>query len=178
MPRSPLATLETIMEFKNAKRRVTQVDLHLGGAPERVFPLLCPVREYDWIDGWSCEMVYSDTGVAEPGGIFRTRFADLGEETWTISRYEPNRAIEFVRVAGNRAVVKLDIALDPEGGTGTRARVRHTYTTLSPAGEPVVEAWTQGRAEQEWGAVAQMLNHYLRTGTKLPRPETARALRR
>lgn len=165
------------MGWTNAKRRVTQVRFHLDGTPERVFPLLCPVREYDWIDGWSCEMVYADTGVAELGGIFRTDFPDLGEETWTISRYEPSRAIEFVRVAPRVAVVKLDIALEPEGAR-TRARVTHTYTALSPAGEAVVEAWTQARSELEWGAVAQMLNHYLKTGTKLPRPENARLLKR
>lgn len=165
------------MKWTNAKRRVTQAVFHFDGTPERVFPLLCPVREYDWIDGWSCEMVYADTGVAELGGIFRTHFADLGEETWTISRYEPSRAIEFVRVAPHVAVVKLDIALEPEGAR-TRARVTHTYTALSPAGEAVVEAWTQARSELEWGAVAQMLNHHLKTGTKLPRPENARLLKR
>jgi hypothetical protein len=166
------------MKWKNAKRRVSSFDLHLDGTPEQVFPLLCPVREYDWIDGWSCEMVYSDTGVAELGCIFRTRFFDLGEETWTVSRYEPKRAIEFVRVACNVAVVKLDIALEREGDGRTRARVTHTTTALTEAGDLVLAAAPAGKIEQEWRAGEQMLNHYLRTGTKLPRPENARAYHR
>ncbi len=32
-----------------------------------IFPLLCPVREFDWIDVWSCDVVYSESGVAELG---------------------------------------------------------------------------------------------------------------
>jgi hypothetical protein len=166
------------MECKNARRRIYRVDLRFDGTPEQVFPLLCPVREYDWIDGWSCEMVYSDTGVAELGGIFRTNFADVGEELWTISRYEPNRAIEFVRVAWNVAVVKLDIALEREAEDRTRAQVTYTMTALSQAGELLVDARTPERNELEWRAGEQMMNHYLGTGKKLPRPETARAFRR
>ena len=33
--------------------------------PEVVFPLLCPVREYEWLEDWTCEMVFSESGVAE-----------------------------------------------------------------------------------------------------------------
>ena len=42
----------------------------LSGSPEQVFPLLCPTREYDWIETWQCELIYSDSGFAEPGCIF------------------------------------------------------------------------------------------------------------
>lgn len=166
------------MPFQNARRRVYQVDLTYEGTPEQVFPLLCPVREYDWIDGWTCEMVYADTGVAELGGIFRTSFPDVGDEIWTISRYEPDRAVEFVRVAWNVAVVKLDIALEPEGSGRTRARMTHTYTALSQAGELLIEALTPELHEQQMRTGEQMLNHYLRTGQKLARPDVARALKR
>ena len=166
------------MPFQNARRRAYQVDLTYEGTPAQVFPLLCPVREYDWIDGWTCEMVYSDTGVAEAGCIFRTGFPDLGDEIWTISRYEPDRAIEFVRIAWNVAVVKLDIALEPEGSERTRARMTHTYTALSQAGELLIEALTPQAHEQQMRAGEQMLNHYLQTGRKLPRPDVARALKR
>ncbi len=166
------------MGRSNARRRVFRVDLRFDGTPEQVSPLLCPVREHDWIEGWSCEMVYAETGVAELGGIFRTSFPDLGEELWTISRYEPGRAIEFVRIAWNVAVVKLDIGLERDGDARTRARVTQTFTALSQAGTLLVDARPPDRTEQEWRAVEQMLNHYLRTGTKLPSPETARVYHR
>jgi hypothetical protein len=41
-------------------------------APEKVFPLLCPVREGDWLLGWKYRLIYSDSGVAELGCVFTT----------------------------------------------------------------------------------------------------------
>ena len=161
------------MAFTNAQRAVYEVTQRFDDIPERVFPLLCPVREYDWIDGWSCAMVYASTGVAELGGVFRTTFPDLGDEIWTITRYEPPRAIEFVRVSWNVAVVKLDIALEPDGNTGTLVRMAHTYTALSRAGELAIDARTPAIHEQEMREGERMLNHYLSTGQKLPRPARA-----
>ena len=31
----------------------------IDAEPDKVFPLLCPVREYDWIKGWECRMIHS-----------------------------------------------------------------------------------------------------------------------
>jgi hypothetical protein len=57
-----------------------------------VFPLLCPVREYEWIEPWSCDMVFSESGLAENNAVFRTHFpAQGGEETWVVCRYEKDR---------------------------------------------------------------------------------------
>ena len=38
----------------------------------RVFPLLCPVREPEWIPGWSCELIHTASRLAEKGCVFRT----------------------------------------------------------------------------------------------------------
>ena len=37
--------------------------------PARVFPLICPVRETEWLDGWGeqLEVIHSDSGLAEDG---------------------------------------------------------------------------------------------------------------
>ena len=50
----------------------------IGAPVEKVFPLLCPVREYEWIDGWSCRLVHSESGFAEKGAIFTTGFRAEG----------------------------------------------------------------------------------------------------
>ena len=96
------------MEFTNAVRRVHEANLTISGTPEQVFPLLCPVREYDWIEDWDCVMVFSTSGIAELGCIFRTNRGD-GDEVWTVSRYEPGRVIGFVRVLANVWVAHLEI---------------------------------------------------------------------
>jgi hypothetical protein len=61
----------------------------LDAQADAIFPLLCPVREFDWIQPWQCEMVYTDSGRAELDCVFKTNFPDDGpEDTWVISRYE------------------------------------------------------------------------------------------
>jgi hypothetical protein len=77
----------------NTLTRVTTFDV--PAVPEVVFPLLCPVREHDWIAGWSCEVIHSESGMAEEDCVFLTSFADAGPMTWVVSRYHPPRVIEF-----------------------------------------------------------------------------------
>ena len=36
----------------------------LAAPPERVFPLLCPVRETEWVEGWDPLFVASASGLA------------------------------------------------------------------------------------------------------------------
>lgn len=84
-----------------------------------VFPLLCPVREYDWIDVWSCDVIYSESGIAELGCVFLTDLPGRGTETWVVTRFEPESVIEFCRTAGTSRTCLLQVALSPgaEGGT-------------------------------------------------------------
>lgn len=157
------------MQIQNALRRSHTVELHFDAPPDRVFPLLCPVREYDWIDGWTCDIVYAETGIAELGGIFTTRSREAGEEVWTINRYEPPHAIEFVRVAAQLRVVTMALVLEPEGTDGTLVHARRTYTALSGAGALEVERMTP-ETQEAWGHdLARMANHYLATGEMLRR---------
>lgn len=44
----------------------------IDAPPETVFPLLCPVREAEWLDGWEYEMIYSMSGLIEKGAAFST----------------------------------------------------------------------------------------------------------
>ena len=34
----------------------------VAAPPEKIFPLLCPVREKEWIPGWHAETVYLASG--------------------------------------------------------------------------------------------------------------------
>lgn len=64
--------LEGINQPRRVKHSFTQ---SLKGTPEQVFPLLCPVREADWIPGWTTDWVISESGVAEQTVFFRHRLA-------------------------------------------------------------------------------------------------------
>ena len=56
--------------------------------PEKVFPLLCPVREADWLDGWQYNMIYSISGLVEKGAVFSTPHHDKNETVWMVTNYD------------------------------------------------------------------------------------------
>lgn len=61
----------------------------VAAPPDAVFPLLCPVREYEWIDGWSCQLIFSDSGFVEDGCVFTTRLTGEGPTVWVTTRHDP-----------------------------------------------------------------------------------------
>lgn len=137
-----------------------ETTLTFAAPPERVFPLLCPVKEYDWIPDWRCTMVHSATGIAELGCVF-TREG----ETWVTTRYEPPTVIEYT-IVSPRTAAMLRFALQAAGET-TIATVRSTNTALTPAAEEQVRGWTAELQQQLWSMREVEANHYLRTGTIL-----------
>lgn len=135
-----------------------------------VFPLLCPVREYEWIEPWQCELLRSDSGIAEKNCIFRTRVpGEASDDVWVISHYEPNTRIEFIRVNALR-VACLSITLIDNGDDSTGAVNELLLVGLSDEGNQLLESAAEGFSfEMRMGEA--MLNHYLTTGTRLPLQE-------
>ena len=153
----------------NGTRATRSYQMQIAATPARVFPLLCPAREYDWIDTWKCRMVYSDSGHAEPDCIFRTDFpADGPEDTWVVSRYEPSLLIEFVRVNPLRAV-RYTITLHETEGGETKADWRQVITGLNAEGNSFVQRLEETAFRTRMAEVEKMLNHYLKTGRMLKR---------
>ncbi len=150
-------------------QRITrEIELIIDADPQQVFPLLCPVREYEWIEPWRCRVLYSDSGVAENNCIFETDFPQNGgRETWIVSHYEKDHGIEFVRFTADEKITKLNIHLSGTPAGGTRLLWQKIYTGLSPEGNQVITAMSED-FEPEAERIASMLNHYLKTGTMLP----------
>lgn len=144
-----------------APTTILEMTLELAGAPRDVFPLLCPVREYDWIPDWRCTMVHSTSGVAELGCVFRRD----GGETWITTRYEPPTAIDYAIVSPTTASL-LAFRLSPTA-TGSDVRLRSTHTALSPAGVAGIARWGVAEQRRMWTLRAAQIDHYLATGTML-----------
>lgn len=155
------------MADTNATRRTMTSDTHHPAPPGSVFPLLCPVRERDWLAGWDPTIVYTASGVAEAGCVFTTVGPEGALDVWTVSRHDPQGgAVEFVVVATGLYVMKLDVALQPEAG-GTLAEWRRTFTALTPEGERGILAMDDGQNARRIAHLEASINHYLRTGTML-----------
>lgn len=126
-----------------APRRAGHVyEQTLAGTPDAVFPLLCPVRETEWVPGWCPLEVRSATGVAEPDCVFTTAADDGTVATWAVTRHDPAaKEVHFLKLTPGVTACRIEIALRAAPG-GCKARVAYTHTSLGPSGDAVVEAFT------------------------------------
>ena len=148
---------------ERARRRFSRTQ-HVMASPAEVFPLLCPVREFDWIPEWECRLVYTESGLAEPGCIFQTyRPADGGLDTWVVSHYQEPRHIAFVRVNPLRAI-QYDIVLEPAGDESTRLTWQQVITSLSEAGDRHVASLRESDFAANIAKMEGLLNGYLGAG--------------
>lgn len=140
----------------------------IDAPPAVVFPLLCPVREAEWLEGWRFTMIYSASGLAEEGAVFTTSFDDDADTWWIVSRHDREAGVvEFARFTPGSRTCLLKIAVSPRGETQSHVDVSYGYTSLTPSGDAFLAAWTQ---EQFLAGVTfweRSMNHYLRTGDQL-----------
>ncbi len=133
----------------------------LDGTPAEVFPLLCPVREVEWVAGWRLGVVYSDSGVAERDCIFTTADGER-EAIWTILEHDPvSGVVEMLKVTPGYLVTRLRIRLaaGPQGCTA--ATVTYAHTALGPEGKRYVAERTAAAYETFMRTWEAALNRYL-----------------
>ncbi len=155
------------MSDKNENSKIVSHRFNVKASAHDVFPLLCPTREYDWIEDWSCRLIHSRSGFAEANCVFETNFPGQEKEIWIVNRFEPPRAIEFVKMAADLYVVKYDITLTPNDDVTCETSWTQTLVGLNDAGNEIVENFDVAAYHEKMAMVGKMLNHYLLTGEKL-----------
>jgi hypothetical protein len=148
---------------------------HIETSPEVVFPLLCPVREGEWLEGWAdrCEVIWSASGLAEPGCVFRTTEVGLPDTIWIITDHDPDRGVvTFARVTPGLAASTLRIEVADSGEGTSAVSIRYTILPTSTEGAAYATARydrTDLLASIVWWE--RSMNHYLRTSQMLRRDE-------
>ncbi len=154
------------MKIEKPTRATRTFVQKLVAPPERVFPLLCPVLEADWLDGWDPLAVYTDSGVAESGCVFITKAAPH-HAVWMVTRHEPEQGfVEMVKISPEVTACRLSIQL-AAAGPGCEATITYSHTSLGPQGDAFVASFSEAFYDgfmREWET---RMNHYLKTGAAL-----------
>lgn len=149
-----------IQKPNQVTRTYTQL---LCAEPATVFPLLCPVREAEWLEGWDPLTVITYSGVAEVDCVFSTP-ASPQNAVWYITRHEPETGfVEMIKITPEVTACKLRIQL-AAASEGCKALITYTHTSLGSKGDAFIEAFTEEHYTafmQDWEA---RINHFLRTG--------------
>ena len=141
---------------------------NLDAPPERVFPLLCPVRETAWVNDWKPKAVFSESGLAEVDCVFIT--PGIPEDAlWLMTAHDvENHHLEIIKFIPGVVVGKISVTLAPAGDAKSTAEISYAYTALSDHGNRALEEFTLEHFEGFMKSWEVELNHFLRTGERLP----------
>jgi hypothetical protein len=154
------------MVIKKPVRVTRTFTQHLVAEPSRVFPLLCPVREADWLEGWDPLLIVSESGIAEPDCVFVTP-AKPHDAVWFILQHEPERGfVEILKITPDVTACRLSIQL-ASSSAGTDAVITYSHTSLGPHGDAFVAGFTEEFYERFMRDWESRMNHYLVTGEVL-----------
>jgi len=143
----------------------------LCSSAARVFPLLCPVREIEWVDHWLPELVISSSGIAERDCVFITPDKP-GNAIWYVTRHEPeNWFVEMLKIVPRVMAYRLEIQLTPNGDQ-CFADVTYSHTSIGAAGDEFVAEFTADFYQQFMQAWEKELNDFLNTGSGLRHDHT------
>ena len=137
---------------------------------DRVFPLLCPIREKEWLDGWDCKMIHSHSGLIEQDCVFTTVQHGNQETIWYVTQYDHQRnSIEFLRVTPHENIVKINILCEGIGEKQTKVQITYQYSGLSSDQNSYIETDLEKDFESSMIWWEKAINHYLSTGLMLKR---------
>jgi hypothetical protein len=157
------------MKTLNIKKEVT-----INAPVEKVFPLVCPVSEYDWIPGWKCHLLYCPGGRIEKDVAFKEKMSSPfllnkigGKTTWTTLLYDK---VKF-RVHFNwdnkisSSIYKME--MDPIDSSQTRLSLSLNMKIIDDRGSWLLDPAGNYKIGFLIEGLGAMLKHYCETGKQL-----------
>lgn len=135
----------------------------LNAPPHIVFPLLCPVREAEWVAGWNPSFVFTRSGYVEQDCVFITEGGGAeADSVWVVSEWDPNAfRLGLIKVSPDKTVGRVTIVLAPNAENGTDAHVTYMYTAITDSGVSFVRNYTEDFFVDFMKHWEEALNDYL-----------------
>jgi hypothetical protein len=149
------------LEFK-ASRFTRNGTIHCKAAIEDVFPLLCPKREEEWIPGWECETIWSNSGYNEEGAVFRTLKPYGTELYWATVQYDINKkVVDFLITAPHLYLFRFKIELQDAGDGRLSITFTQVFTSLSEKGNDLLKLYESEDYTERLKKLDEYMSHHL-----------------
>jgi hypothetical protein len=158
-------------KWKNGERFIYKREIVLKSTKEIVFPLLCPVREYEWFNDWKCTMVYSESGVAENNNIFYVKrgFPLFKKQVFHVVKYEPNENITFLIFINGVATILFGADLEQLSSDSCKMTVFYEATGISRFGNFFLRNVGKKEMEANTNNIEKDLVYWLENNKKRPK---------
>ncbi len=136
--------------------------IHCKAAVEEVFPLLCPKREEEWIPGWECETIWSNSGYNEEDAIFRTMKPYGTELYWTTLQYDiENNVVDFLITAPRLYMLRFKIHIHAIGHGILSLTFTQVFTSISEKGNAFLERYESEDFKERLRGLEEFMNQHL-----------------
>ena len=127
-----------------------------------------PLREKEWLCGWDCEIIYSESGYNEKGCTWKNRYYG-GDAIWTVVSYKKDPVLEFEAVifVKGSMTVNFSITLQANYDGTSNAIITQTYTATSGKGNRFISGKTGESYKIFLSRVEKAMNYFLSTGKML-----------
>ncbi|TKB50625.1 hypothetical protein FCL40_05605 [Ferrimonas sediminicola] len=134
-------------------------EIRSNRSASEVFPLMCPVREREWVPGWDPLMVWSNVGRIETDCVFTTQEPG-GLATWYVLASDPDQGqLELLKTLPEQLVTRIRIGVSPAPG-GCVIQLNYLYTAIGPRGQSQLDRLDQGFWQEFLQRWERALNRY------------------
>jgi hypothetical protein len=127
-----------------------------------VFPHLCPKREEEWIPGWECETIWSNSGYNEEGAIFLTIKPYGTALYWTTLQYDRNKKIvDFLITAPRLYMFRFKIELSENRNGLLTIMFTQVFTSISEEGSIFIERYKDEDFKGRLKNLEEFMNRHL-----------------
>ncbi len=128
---------------------------------DRVFPLLCPKKEEEWIPGWECEVIFSESGYNEEGAIFKTIKAYGTELIWHTNAYDKDAGlVDFLITANGLFLFRFIIRVTKKNGL-LILNFDQTFTSISEKGKQFIREYESDNFQSRVDKLKKLMDDYL-----------------
>jgi hypothetical protein len=136
--------------------------IHCRAKIEEVFPLLCPKREEEWIPGWKCEVIRSNSGYNEEGAIFKTTKPYGTQLYWMTLRYDiKSKIVDFLIMAPSLYVLRYKITLYKNRRGFFAINFRQMFTSISKKGDIFLKNYKKEDFSEKLKNLERLMDDYL-----------------
>ncbi len=151
-----------------ADRTTRRGQITVNANKAEVFPLLCPVREAEWLVDWNYRMVYSDCGLAERGCVFLSMAPEEADTIWLITQLDAAAGhIQFARITPESRVTMAEFTVQEISHDRCIVSVCYTVTGLNEPGNLHIKQLTESAFAESMQFWELAINHYIDTGERL-----------
>jgi hypothetical protein len=147
-----------------AVRIVKTHKMELCADARTIFPLLCPVKELDWIEGWDkiCNMIYTESGIAEEGCIFETNKTPEGKSIWICNNYDLEKTkIEYIKHIIDKIIIKWSMEVKDESHNKSSIFVNYVVTSLTDEGNTYAKDYMEVTFPALMRGMEEGMNRYV-----------------